>query len=132
MRSGLDHSVYDDHIVVPSPVQISPLTPFKSVLRFQPFARQTKTKNTIPSNPRRIYRYIYIETVTFDGQGSMRVGMGPTVSPKPSEKRCSVYVDACELVGSLRQILGFTKPMKATIVNQHILERLSASRSVDR
>ena len=108
MRSRLDHSVHGDHIMVPSPVQISPLTPFKSVLRFQPFARQSKTKNVIPSNPRRIYCYIYIETVTFDGKGPMRVGMGLTVSPKPSEKRCSVYVDACELVGSLRQILGFS------------------------
>ena len=49
--------------------------------------------------------------------------MGLTVSPKPSEKRWSVYVDVCELVSISSQILGFTKPMKAIIVNQYILER---------
>ena len=44
MRPGLDGSVNVDHIMMPSPKQISPLTPFKSVLKYQPFALESKTE----------------------------------------------------------------------------------------
>ena len=132
MRPGLDHFVYGDHIMMPSPEQISPLAPFKSVLKFQPFALESKTKNAMSSNIRRPYHWINIATVIFDEQGSMRGGMGLTMLPKPSEKWWLVYVDTCELVGILRQILRFTKPIKAFIVNEYVFELSQASKAVDR
>ena len=62
----------------------------------------------------------------------MRGGMGLTMLPKPSEKWWLVYVDTCELVGILRQILRFTKPIKAFIVNEYVFELSQASKAVDR
>ena len=49
MRPGLDGSVHGDHNIMPSPEQISSLTPFKSVLKFQPFALESKTER--PCHP---------------------------------------------------------------------------------